>query len=179
MTETEFGEPAVVNADGPMSALRDGALADLIVLHPHDEWRSPDRPLLQMRLPYVFISDEPVYMSQLPPFQHMRETPLPGLMIPGRFPINIWPRTLTWAFEWHDINAALSLRRGDPLFYVLFEVFPQSRAVQLIEAERTPELQAYLQEISGVVNYVNQTFSLFKSAEKLRPAQLVQPRKSP
>ncbi|GAB4528190.1 MAG: hypothetical protein Tsb0019_30170 [Roseibium sp.] len=179
MTETEFGEPAVVNTDGPMSAVRGGVLADLIVLHPRDEWRSPDRPLLQMRLPYIFISDEPVYMSQLPPFQNMRKAPLPGLMVPGRFPINIWPRTLTWAFEWHHADAPLSLRRGEPLFYVFFEVFPQSRAVQLIEAERTPELEAYLQEINGVVNFVNQTFSLFKAAEQRRPAQLVQPRKSP
>lgn len=179
MTETDFGEPAVVNSDGPMSAVRDDVLADLIILHPREEWRSPERPILQMRLPYIFIADEPVYMSQLPPFQHLRKTPLPGLMVPGRFPIHIWPRTLTWAFEWHDIDAPLSLRRGEPLFYVLFEVFPQSRAIQLMEAERTPELEAYLQQINGVVGYVNQTFSLFKSAEKLRPARLVQPKKSP
>ena len=119
---------------------------------------TPGRPILQMRLPYIFIADEPTYMSQLPPFQHLRKTPLPGLMIPGRFPINVWPRTLTWAFEWHDISAPLELRRGDPLFYVLFEVLPQSRAIQLVEAERTPELEAYLQQINGVVGFVNQTF---------------------
>lgn len=179
VTETDYGEPAIVNTDGQMSAVRDDVLANLIILHPREEWRSSDQPMLQMRLPYIFVADEPVYMSQLPPFQHVRKTPLPGLMVPGRFPINIWPRTLTWAFEWHDVDAPLVLRRGEPLFYVLFEVFPQSRAIQLLEADHTPELQAYLQQINGVVGYMNQTFSLFREAEKLRPAQLVKPKKSP
>ena len=45
-----------------------------------------------------------------------------------------------------------------------------------IEAERTPELQKYLEQIGGVVNYVNQTFGLFKAAEALRPAKLLTPK---
>jgi hypothetical protein len=48
-----------------------------------------------------------------------------------------------------------------------------SRSVQVVEAERTAELQAYLEKVSGVVNYVNQTFSLFKAAEGLRPKRLL------
>jgi len=179
MGETDFGEPAVRNLDGPMATVRDEALAHLIHVHPREEWRSPDLPMIQLRLPYIFLADEPVYMSQVPPFQHFTRTPPPGLMIPGRFPINIWPRTLTWAFEWHDTGEPLVLRRGEPLFYLMFEVFPQSRAIQLIEAERTPELEAYLQEIQGVVNYVSQTFSLFKAAEKIRPGRLVKPKEPP
>ncbi|CAE7559750.1 flbA, partial [Symbiodinium microadriaticum] len=153
LCETDFGETAVRNVDGALSAVRDDALAHLVHVHAREEWRHPDRPMMQLRLPYVFLADEPVYMSQLPPFLHFAETPAPGLMIPGRFPINVWPRTLTWAFEWHDTGKPLVLRRGTPLFYLMFEVFPQSRAVQLVEAERTPELEAYLREIQGVVNY--------------------------
>ena len=48
-----------------------------------------------------------------------------------------------------------------------------SRPVQVVEAERTTELQAYLEKVSGVVNYVNQTFSLFKAAEAIRPKKLL------
>lgn len=179
LCETDFGEPAVRNRDGALSSVRDDALAHLVHVHPRDEWRHPDRPMMQLRLPYVFVADEPVYMSQLPPFLQYTSTPPPGVMVPGRFPINVWPRTLTWAFEWHDTAAPLFLRRGEPLFYLMFEVFPQSRAVQLVEAERTPELEAYLREIQGVVNYVNQTFSLFKEAEKIRPNRLVTPKERP
>ncbi len=48
--------------------------------------------------------------------------------------------------------------------------------MQLVEAERTAELSAYLEKLSGVVNYVGQTFSLFKAAEAMRPARLVTPK---
>ena len=48
--------------------------------------------------------------------------------------------------------------------------------MQLVEAERTPELQTYMDQIGGVVNYVNQTFGLFKAAEALRPKTLLKPK---
>ncbi len=35
---------------------------------------------------------------------------------------------------------------------------------------------AYIEHISGAVNYVNQTFSLFRAAEEVRPARLVVPK---
>jgi len=43
-----------------------------------------------------------------------------------------------------------------------------ARAVPLVEAERTAELQAYLEILTGVVKDVNQTFSLCKAAEAMR-----------
>ena len=51
------------------------------------------------------------------------------------------------------------------------------RPIQLIEAERTPALAAYLDSLSGVVNYVSQTFSLFQAAEELRPPRLLTPKR--
>ena len=36
--------------------------------------------------------------------------------------------------------------------------------------------QKYLEQIGSVVNYVNQTFGLFKRAEALRPAKLLTPK---
>jgi len=50
------------------------------------------------------------------------------------------------------------------------------KQVQMVEAERTVELAAYLEKLSGVVNYVNQTFSLFKAAEAMRPKKLLTPK---
>ncbi len=174
---SDFGAPAVVNAEGDLAGLRAAALDRLIAMSPEAEWRHPERPVLQLRLPYIFLADEPVYMAQLPAFGHLPEPPLPGLTIPGRFPIDIWPRTLTWAFEWHDPTRPLLVKRGTPLFYLQFETCPQNRPVQLVEAERTPELAEYLAGIEGVVNYVNQTFSLFKAAEARRPARLLSPKR--
>lgn len=173
----EKGRPILRNMLGEMGPVRQKHLGELVSLTAENEWRYPDRPTIQVSLPYVFISDEPVYISQLPPFFHMLDDPWPGTLFCGRFPINVWPRPLMWAFEWHDISRDLVLKRGDPWFYVYFETVPQDRAVVLVEAERTPELLSYMSSISGVVNYTNQTFSLFNAADKRRPKTLLTPRK--
>ena len=172
----DFGRPAVRDRLGNAATLRPERIDELIHWVEEDEWRLPDRPTLQLALPYIFVADEPVYLSQWAPTFHYRAEPLPGLMLSGRFPINVWPRPLMWGFEWHDTTAPLILRRGEPLFYVQFETTPQHRAIQLVEAERTAELDEYLGMIEGVVSYVGQTFSLFKTAESRRPARLLKPR---
>ena len=170
------GEPGLKNKAGDASPVRASKLSEIMVMMPEQEWRLPGKPTIQMKLPYIFVADEIVYMSQVAPFMHYRADPLPGIMFGGRFPINVWPRPLMWAFEWHDTSKDLVLRRGEPLFYCLFETTPQDRPVTLVEAERTPELDGYLQFISGAVNYVNQTFALFKTAEQRRPPALLKPR---
>jgi hypothetical protein len=171
------GRAALVNRAGAASSIRTNKLNDVISLVSEPEWRYPDRPTVQLKLPYVFVADEPVYMTQLDAFAHYRRVPLPGTIFGGRFPISVWPRPLMWAFEWHEPAKDLVIKRGDPLFYVQFEADGPERPVQVIEAERTPELSAYLEHISGAVNYVNQTFSLFKAAEEARPTRLVTPKK--
>jgi hypothetical protein len=170
------GKAVLVNKAGATSSIRSSKLNEVLTLVSEAEWRFPDRPTVQLHLPYCFIADEPVWMSQLSAFAHYRPDPLPGTIFGGRFPISIWPRPLMWAFEWHEPGKDLVLRRGEPLFYVQFEGMDPGRPVQLIEAEKTAELQAYLDKLSGVVNYVNQTFSLFKAAEALRPKKLLVPK---
>jgi len=172
---TDFGEPAVRQLDGPAKAVDDAALDRLIVMRPEAVWFSPERPVILMALPYIFVADEPVMLCQLPPQGHYRPDPLPGLTLGGRVPIHIWPRSIHWAFEWHEPDKPLILKRGEPLFSLLFETMPQNRPVRLVEAQRTPELMAYVASISGVVDYVNQTFSLFRDAERMRPRRLVRP----
>jgi hypothetical protein len=172
----EKGKAVLVNRPGAASSIRSNKLAEVLTLVNEAEWRFPDRPTVQLHLPYCFIADEPVYMSQLDAFAHYRQVPLPGTIFGGRFPVSVWPRPVMWAFEWHDTAKDLVLRRGDPLFYVQFEGMDPARPMQLVEAEKTAELTAYLEKLSGVVNYVNQTFSLFKAAEAMRPKKLLVPK---
>jgi hypothetical protein len=171
------GRGVLINRAGAQSPIRSNKLNEVISLVAESEWRYDGRPTVQLKLPYVFVADETVYMTQLDAFAHYRRQPLPGTIFGGRFPINLWPRPLMWAFEWHEPDKDLVLRRGDPLFYVQFEGEGPERPIQMVEAERTPELTAYLEHISGAVNYVNQTFSLFKAAELARPDRLVSPKK--
>lgn len=171
----EKGKPVLRNLAGEMSPIRASKLGEKLHITNEVEWRRPEVPTIQLSLPYVFIADEPVYMSQVAPFMHYSRDPLPGTIFGGRFPINVWPRPLMWAFEWHDITRPIRISRGDPLFYATFETMPQDRGVMVAETEVTPELKDYMELISGAVNYVNQTFSLFEAAEARRPATLVRP----
>ena len=170
------GKAVLVNRAGGTSTIRSNKLGEVLSLVAEAEWRYPDRPTVQLALPYCFIADEMDYVTQLSAFMHYRPDPLPGTIFGGRFPLNIWPRPLMWAFEWHEPAKDLILKRGEPLFYVQFEADGPDRPIQVIEAERTPELQKYLDQIGGVVNYVNQTFGLFKAAEALRPKKLLTPK---
>ncbi|MCB1885526.1 MAG: hypothetical protein KDG89_16285 [Geminicoccaceae bacterium] len=167
------GKPALKNVLGDMSPVRGSKLAKHLHVTAEQEWRYKDRPTIQLSLPYLFIADEFVYLSQVAPFMHYRKEPLPGTIFGGRYPISVWPRPLMWAFEWHEPDKDIRLARGEPLFYALFETNPPDRPVQLVEAAKTPELTEYLDTISSAVNYVNQTFSLFKEAEARRPARLL------
>lgn len=169
------GKACLKNMLAEKSPVRANKLRELVTLVAEAEWRYKDRPILQIKTPYLFLSDDPVYISQVPPFMHYLPAPWPGTLFGGRFPIHVWPRPMMWAFEWHDISKPLILRRGDPWFYAGFETAPADRAITFVEAEMTPELEAYTEQISGAVNYVNQTFSLFKTAEKRRPRSLLKP----
>ena len=173
LVRDDHGRPALRDLAGDAGSVRGRKLKEHLHLVAEKEWRYPDRPTVQLSLPYLFLADEPVYLSQVAPFMHYRAEPLPGTIFGGRFPINIWPRPLMWAFEWHDIGKPLRLTRGEPLFYCLFETEPCDRPVQVVEARRTPELDEYLDLVGGAVNYVNQTFSLFRAAEARRPAKLL------
>jgi hypothetical protein len=167
------GEPILINAAGDMSPIRASHLGKMVQLSPKKEWRHPDRPVLQFATPYLFIADELTYMTQMPPFMSYARDPWPGVQIGGRFPINIWPRQLTWAFEWYDTTKNLVLQRGQPWFYVRFDGEDPTRPTRLIEAEMTDALRCYVSSIDGVTNFVNRTFSLFDTARSRRPKTLL------
>ena len=166
----------ITNVLADKSPIRSEALQRRLVFQPRHEWRHPQRPVLQMLTPFFFVSDDPVYINQYPPFLNYTGDTRPGIQIGGRFPIDIWPRALMWAFEWHDTSKDLILRRGEPLFYVRFEGPDPAAPVRLIEARRTPELDTFINSITGVTELVGQTYSLFKTARERRPARLLFPR---
>lgn len=166
-------KPLLVNAAGNQSTVAAKVLDQMVTLMPRDRWLDAERPVLQIGAPWRFVTDDEVWLSQLPPFYHYRKEPLPGLLIGGRFPIRLWPRSLMWAFEWHEPERDLVLRRGEPWFYVAFETRQPHRRVRLVEARMTDELREYCNGLDGVASYVGQTFGLLKTAAERRPTQLL------
>ena len=170
----EKGTPMLINADGDRSSIRSKHLNAMLAMVSEREWRHPERPVIQIITPYVFVADEPVWMTQMPPISHYRADHWPGILIGGRLPIHIWPRQMMWAFEWYDTSKALVLTRDEPWFNVRFETHDPARPVRLFEAERTPELDEHLKGLGAVANYVDRTYSLFKVAQARRPDKLLQ-----
>jgi len=167
------GKPGLVNLEGDKASIRGKHLTQLVTMVAEKEWRHPDRPIIQIHTPYIFLSDEPIWMAQMPPISSYRREQWPGLVIGGRLPIHIWPRPMMWAFEWWDTDSSLSLTRGEPWFHIRFETLDPQRHVRLIEAELTTDLREYMNGISSVANYVDKTFSLFKVAQERRPTHLL------
>ncbi|MDP4823469.1 MAG: hypothetical protein NWR47_05920 [Aestuariivirgaceae bacterium] len=110
------GQLTLVNMAGDQSSVRSKHLGQMLVLVPQKEWRKKDRPVIQIITPYLFLADEPIYMTQMPPINYYNPNPLPGVLVGGRFPIDVWPRHLMWAMEWHDTSRELVLKRGEPWF---------------------------------------------------------------
>lgn len=176
---TQEGKPALINVDGENAGIRRKHLDQMMAIVSPREWRHPDRPVIQVITPYIFISDEPVYMTQMPPFLDYGASAWPGTLIGGRLPIHIWPRPMMWAFEWYDTQKELVLKRGDPWFYARFETFDPTRPMRMVEAELTPELDDQIKGASSVANYVSQTSQLFKVAAERRPAKLLKRKERP
>ncbi len=171
------GGMSLQDANGDQSGITASGLQELLRLHPQQEWRHPDRPLIQFLSPYIFVADDPCFIVQTAPYLHYFPEPRPGVQMGGRFPIHIWPRPVSWGFEWYDVTRPLKLKRGEPWFYVRFETENPSARVRLVEQEITPELEKYISDISDVSKFVSRTYSLFSEAQRLRPPTLVRAKK--
>ena len=151
----------------------DDIISQNIVLMKPELWRNKDFPTLQIKCPYIFICDDDVFMSQLPPFLSYKYNGLPGVMTAGRFPINVWPRVLNYGFECVDKEKDLIFKRGDPWFYVFFETNNPEDNIKLVLAENTEDLKEYRRGINETVKYTSNSFGLFDEAKKRRPKKLL------
>lgn len=167
------GNLALQNAAGHEGAVRQSALEQMVVVHPRIEWRHPDRFLMQIATPYVFVTDDDVWLNLLPPFLDYRASAWPGIVVGGRLALRDWPRKIMWAFEWHDKDQNLVLKRGQPWFMVRFEPAHPSMRTRVVEAEMHPDLRSHMDQMMDVSNYVKQTSQLFKVAAERRPETLL------
>ena len=152
-------------------------IGNFLMLMKPDLWRDSRFPVIQLKIPYFFLSDVPCYMTQTAPHMSTVYNRLPGLLISGRFPIHVWPRIMNWAFEWTDLKNDVILRRGDHLCYLYFETAALRTEPNLFELELTDELIEFRKGLSATPKYMSNTFSLFETALKRRPEKLLHRKK--
>lgn len=137
-------------------------------------WRVPNAPVVQVALPHFFVCDETCFVTQTPAWASKSQVQIPGNFISGRFPTNVWPRSLNLAFEWTDFGNDLIMRRGEAVCYLTLETREPERPIRLVPAKLTAELQEYRTQIEDVAKYTSGAFNLFEAAEKVRPARLLE-----
>jgi hypothetical protein len=169
---TRQGSGWELRLDRSQSELSVEAASRAVHLMPRREWRHPDRPVIQILAPYVFISDDDVELSQLPAYQHYFEERRPGILVAGAFPIRDWVRPLNFAFEWYATNHPLVLRRGEPWFYVGFANGAGER-ITLEQITKTPAISSYMAALRGVSGFTARTFDLIERARRIRPPTLL------
>ena len=172
--EEEDGDPALgVIEKGTF--VEPERIAEMVALEPRERWRHPDRPVLQLTLPFFFVTDAPCILNLLPPFLAGSMRRWPGTMIAGRFPLTIWPQTLNWAFEWDRPDEALALQQGEPLAYALFEFNKPDARPTLVEAALTPELEEYRKGMQEIHHVTPRIEEVWEQAAARRPARLLVP----
>jgi hypothetical protein len=139
----------------PETEVSDEVLKNEISFQPRRLWRDEKYPILQLSLPYVFFSNESVYINQLEPNRFTSEKN--WSLIQGRFDIASWQRPINWAIEWTNTNKDIIIKKGDPLCQVIFETLSPESSLSLIKVERNEELQRAIKRTLGVANKMRNT----------------------
>ncbi|MEL6480422.1 MAG: hypothetical protein AAFQ75_03140 [Pseudomonadota bacterium] len=150
-------------------------LERMLSLAPPATWPHPQRPLVQLRLPYFFVTDEASMASLLPPFFSASMRRWPGLMQAERWPLAIWPQDLVWTLEWQDPEAALQLRQGEPIAFLHLEFNRPEKRPELTEAALTPALAEYRAGMDQVEAITDRIEEIWDAAGTRRPARLLTP----
>ncbi len=153
--------------------LDDDLIKAFVVLMNPATWREKNTPVIQIKIPYFFLADEPCFLTQTPPFMCDQSRLWPGIVVSGTFPTDLWPRIINWAFEWTDLKNDLILKRGQPLCYISFDTSHTLSKIDLVPLEVTPELIQYRKSISATPKFMSNTFSLFETALERRPKKLL------
>lgn len=150
-------------------------LGKILSVEPQDRWRDPKKPILSLKLPWFFVTDEACMISVLPPFLGAEMRRWPGSMVVGRFPVTDWPQNLTWSIEWEDFNSELILRQGEPLAYASFEFDDPNKRPKMVEAAMSDTLSEYRAGIDGIHHLTDQLEDVWSNARARRPEKLLLP----
>lgn len=150
-----------------------GQIGRVLTVNERHVWRTPDRPVVQVALPYCFVADEDVELTQLAPLGGARYGD--GIaVIPGRFPIRSWIRPMSLAFEFQRLPGRLRLRREEPVCTLVFDGPTPAALPRLVRARKTAEVRAFIQGCVGVTSRISDTPSAMARAEAARPPKLLE-----
>ncbi|MEL6479152.1 MAG: hypothetical protein AAFR17_17620, partial [Pseudomonadota bacterium] len=173
LEEGDEGPELIVDPVGTFA--QPDKIAALLSMEPPARWRHPKRPVIQLRLPFFFVTDAAAMMNIVPPFLGTGLRRWPGMMVATRIPVTIWPQDIVWAFEWDKPGEELVLRQGEPLAYAMFEFDDPNKRPELVEAALTPTLDEWRRGMDGIDHLTLEIEETWEQAKHRRPARLMVP----
>jgi len=130
-----------------------------------------DLPLFTVAFQYLFVADVPVWIELFPPFLHggVDNT----RVINGTFDIYNWQRPVDFSFEMLDKRKPVSIKKGQPLFYVRFISENLNDNFNLREIHRSEELIKAHGRTRSNAFIPKLTWKLMRSVDRHRPKKLV------
>mgnify|MGYP000905272507 CR=1 FL=1 len=94
--------------------------------------------MFSLEFKYIFYSKDSVVMEMIPAALDKNDFVSNTNLISGQFDISKWIRPVSPAFEIIDDEKVLTIRRGDPLYYIKFRT---DKKVNLVRVKQTEELE--------------------------------------
>jgi len=138
---------------------------------PPEAFSDKKRPLMQLRLCIVFVTDEKgLTVEGFPPFlEYKPDSPIRVSVF--KFNIYNWIRPCDCGIEWMDTSKDIVIKRGEPLLYVRFNT---DKNVKLEKIERTPKLIELVNRNDNVKSLVkNMSYHVMLVAGRTRPKRLL------
>lgn len=150
-----------------------GQLGRVLTVNERNVWQAPDRPVVQVALPYCFVTDDEAELTQIAPIGGARFGD--GIaIVPGRFPIRSWIRPMSLAFEFQRLPGRLTLRREEPVCTLVFDGPTPAALPRLVRARKTEAVRAFMQGCVGVTARISDTPSAMARAAAARPPKLLE-----
>lgn len=128
----------------PFTSINDTLVKSLIQVEHSSTWRKSNLVTIQIPSPYVFFSDDLIFMEQAHPLL-TDQTSLNWRVIPGIIDIYSWQRPMNWSFEW-DVNAGdLIINSGEPIYSLrFFSEFKNQIQIKLKEYKINKKIEEQL-----------------------------------
>ena len=139
----------------PQTEVQEEIISSLILIEPRDYWIQDQVPVIQIKMPYLFFSDSPAWVSQLETTSLKKNKN--WSLIQGRFDIYNWQRPLSFAIQWLDINEDIAIKRGDPIFQLMFDSDQACNKFKLRRVELHETLIRRINSCSGVNQLIRNT----------------------
>ena len=145
----------------PETEVDPSVLPGIVSIEPRELWIDNNIPILQIKMPYLFFADVPVWINQLeaPSQKYIKS----WSVIQGRFDIYSWQRSLNFATQWFDIDNDFFIKRGDPIFQISFDTNEASNEFKLKKVILNETIKRRISSCEGITKLIKNTGKLISS----------------